>query len=163
MPAPTGYTRVQIQLHWIIAALIVLQYIFKDAIAAAWDDAQKGVATAFDPLVMGHVVGGGLVLVLAVWRIGLRLQRAAPPPPEHEHPALRALAKLTHLALYALMILMPVSGAIAWFGSVNVAAQGHNILKVALLALVGLHLAGALYQQFVLRTGILSRMSRAES
>lgn len=32
MPAPTGYTRGQIRRHWIIAALIELQYLFKVAL-----------------------------------------------------------------------------------------------------------------------------------
>ena len=35
MPSPKGYTRLQIALHWGAALLIVQQYLFKDAIAAA--------------------------------------------------------------------------------------------------------------------------------
>lgn len=72
------------------------------------------------------------------------------------------LAKLTHVGLYALMILMPLSGAVAWFGGVETAAQGHNVLRIVLLALVALHVVGALYHQFVLRDGTLARMRRAQ-
>ena len=46
MPSPKGYTRLQIALHWGAALLIVQQYLFKDAIAAAWDAA---AADAIDP------------------------------------------------------------------------------------------------------------------
>ena len=60
------------------------------------------------------------------------------------------------------MILMPLSGSVAWFGGVEAAAQGHNVLKIVLLALVALHLVGALYHQFVLRDGTLARMRRAQ-
>jgi cytochrome b561 len=60
------------------------------------------------------------------------------------------------------MILMPVSGSVAWFGGVEAAAQGHNILKIALLALIALHVAGALWHQFVLKDGLIARMRRAE-
>ena len=76
--------------------------------------------------------------------------------------AQRALAKAAHVGLYALMILMPLSGSMAWFGGVDLAAQGHNVLKIVLLALVALHVLGALYHQFVLKDGLINRMRRAE-
>lgn len=58
------------------------------------------------------------------------------------------------------MILMPVSGSVARFGG-EAAAQGHDILKVAPLALIALHVAGALWHRFVLKDGLLARMRRA--
>src|SRR3990167_2192044 len=60
MPSPKGYTRLQIALHWGAALLIVQQYLFKDAIAAAWDATTKGLETTFNPLVLAHVAGGAL-------------------------------------------------------------------------------------------------------
>jgi cytochrome b561 len=113
-----------------------------------------------DPLVLAHVAGGGLVLLVALWRLRLRAGRAAPAA-AGASATQRALAGATHLGLYALMILMPVSGSLAWFGGVELAAQGHNLLKLALLALVALHVAGALYHHFVLKDGLLDRMRRA--
>jgi cytochrome b561 len=65
------------------------------------------------------------------------------------------------VGLYALLILMPLSGAVAWFGSVDAAAQGHNVMKVILLALVAIHLVGVLHHHFLLRDGTLARMRRA--
>ena len=72
------------------------------------------------------------------------------------------LAKVVHLGLYALMFMMPISGSVAWFGGVEAAAFGHNVMKVMLLAFIALHFAGALYHQFVLRDGILTRMRRPQ-
>jgi cytochrome b561 len=161
MTTPTGYTRTQIALHWIAALLILQQYLFKDAMSAAWEAFGDGLETPFDPLVLAHVAGGALVLVFALWRLAIRRQRGAPAI-VGESAAQRMLAKLTHLGLYALMILMPVSGSVAWFGGVEAAAQGHNLLKIALLALVALHIAGALWHQFVLKDGLIARMRRAE-
>ena len=60
------------------------------------------------------------------------------------------------------MIVMPVSGAMAWFGDAGAAAVVHNVSKVLLLLLVILHIVGALAHQFVLRTGLMERMVRAE-
>ncbi|WP_108482040.1 cytochrome b [Oceaniglobus ichthyenteri] len=161
MTAPTGYSRTQIALHWVAFGLIAAQYLFKDAISNAWDQIKLGVEAGFDPLVLAHVAGGALVLLFALWRLALRARRGVPVAIESTRIQ-GILAKLTHVGLYALMILMPVSGAVAWFGGVQLAAQGHNIMKVILLALIALHIVGALYHQFVLRDGTLARMRRAQ-
>lgn len=161
MTTPTGYTRLQIALHWIAALLIVQQYLFKDAISTAWEAATKGLESPFNPLVLAHVAGGALILIFAIWRLSIKAGRGAPGV-VGDSAMQRMLAKATHLGLYALMILMPVSGSVAWFGGVAVAAQGHNILKILLLALVALHVVGAVYHHFVLKDGLINRMRRAE-
>ena len=159
--APTGYSRLQIALHWLVFVLIAQQFIFKDAISAAWDRVTDGMDAGFDPLVLAHVAGGALVMVFALWRLTLRARRGVPPAIE-ANKVQGVLARLTHVGLYVLLILMPVSGAVAWFGGVEAAAQGHNVMKIVLLALVALHVVGALYHQFVLRDGTLARMRRAQ-
>ena len=160
-PAPTRYSRLQIALHWLAFALIAQQYVFHDAISTAWDRVTDGLEAGFDPLVLAHVAGGALVMIFALWRLMLRTRRGVPPAIEASKVQ-AVLAKLTHVGLYALMILMPLSGSVAWFGGVEAAAQGHNVLKIVLLALVALHVVGALYHQFILRDGTLARMRRAQ-
>lgn len=158
---PAGYTRTQIRLHWIVALLIVPQFVFHDAISEAWEAAQRGVETAgINPLVPAHVFGGLAILALVIWRLVLRARLGAPPPPEAEHPALKLVAKVTHGALYLLLILLPVSGGVAWFGGVAAAADNHELFKTALLALVVLHVLGALFHQVVLKSDVLTRMKR---
>jgi cytochrome b561 len=161
MPVPNGYSRGQIALHWIAALLVARQYLFKDGIEAAWSAFQKGAATGFDPLVLAHVAGGGLVLVLALWRLSIRARRGAPGVAGGSRGQ-RMLAQATHAGLYGLMLLLPLSGAVAWFGGVAAAADAHGVLKTLLLALVALHVLGALYHHFVLKDGVLNRMRRAE-
>jgi len=157
---PAGYSLSQIGLHWVIAALIAAQFVFHEQIVAAWDALAKGQTADINLAVRAHVIGGILILLLAVWRITLRFRRGAPALPDKEHPALKGIAHLTHWSLYALMLILPLSGMAAWFGNVEIADLVHTTLKLPLLALVFLHVAAALYQQYVLRTGLITRMTR---
>ncbi len=161
MTAPTGYFRTQIALHWLVFALIAHQFLLKDAISKAWERITEGGTAGFDPLVLAHVAGGTLVLLFALWRLTLRARRGVPPAIESSKVQ-GILAKITHVGLYALMVLMPISGGFAWFGGGDAAAQAHNVMKFILLALIALHVLGALYHQFVLRDGTMARMRRAQ-
>ncbi len=158
---PTHYSRAQIALHWVIFVLIAFQFLANGPISKAWNTYLKGGEVAFSPLIAGHVFAGGAVALLLIWRLGLRLTRGVPPLPKEEPPLLKTIAHVTHWALYALMLVVPISGSVAWFGGVKAAAEAHEVLKTLLLALVVLHVAGALYHQFVLKTNLMERMKKA--
>jgi cytochrome b561 len=160
MPQPKGYSAAQIALHWIVAGLIVLQFVLHEPIAEAWDKFRDGVETAFNPVVALHVFGGIAVLLFALWRLVLRQTRGVPPAPAEEPAPLRLAAHVGHLALYALMVLMPVSGAAAWFGGIDTAAEVHEAMKPALLVLVGVHVAAAIWHQVWLKDNLMARMKR---
>lgn len=157
---PAGYSLSQIWLHWVMAALIVAQFVFHEAIVAAWEALEKGQAADINLVVRAHVIGGIVILALVVWRLILRFKRGTPALPASEHPALKGIAHLTHWSLYALMIIMPLTGLATWFGGIQTADFVHTTLKLPLLAFVLLHVAAAIYQQFVLRTGLIARMLR---
>lgn len=154
------YTKTQIRLHWLIFLLIALQYLNNDAISHAWRQMGRGETVVFDPMILVHVALGVLIALMVLMRIVARLRYGAPALPEEEPPALRLAAQLTHLGLYLLMVAVPVSGAVAWFLRVEAAGEAHEVLKALLLVFVGLHVLGALYQQFVLKTGVMTRMTR---
>lgn len=160
---PKGYSQTQIGLHWIVAALIVMQFVLHDPIVAAWEAIEKGEAPVIGPLVLAHVIGGSLILALAIWRLTLRMKRGVPALPEKEVPLLKGVAHLTHWTLYALMIVLPITGLAVWFGGNETADLVHTSLKLPLLGLVFLHFAAALFQQFILRTGLLTRMLQPDS
>lgn len=160
MPVPNGYSARQIRLHWLVAVLIVLQFVLHEPMSEAWDMLEEGQTPGANWLVLAHVIGGGLVLVFALWRLLLRQTRGVPPAPEAEPPFLRLAGHLGHLALYALMIAMPLSGMAAWFGGIEAAAEAHEVMKVAMIALVALHVLAALWHQFWLKDGLLLRMKR---
>ena len=154
-----GYSRVQILLHWIVAALIIFQIVGHEPMAEAWDAVEDGGVPVMSARVWAHINAGIAVLLLVLWRIGLRLGRGAPEVPAGP-AAVQWAGKLTHLALYGLMVLLPVSGIVAWFGEVEAAAEAHELMKNLMLLLILLHVAGALYHQFLLRDGLMDRMRK---
>jgi cytochrome b561 len=153
---PASYTRAQKVLHWLTAAVIVAQFVFHEAMANAWDRIEDGLTVAFDPLVAAHVAGGFAVLAFAAWRLALRVRLGAPAP--QGSPLVQRAAHWGHIALYALMIGMAITGAAAWFGGIGAAAEVHEALKPVLLVLVAGHVAAAVWHQVVLKDGTLARM-----
>lgn len=158
--ASHGYSATQIALHWAVAMLVAAQYIFKDAISGAWDTIRAGESYAFDPLILGHVAGGALILTFVAWRLVLRLRRGVPPPPENEPTPLKTLSHVAHWAFYAVLAAMSVTGLLAWFADVTPAAQAHNVLKVMLLALIALHVLAVPFHRLVLNNNVMQRMIR---
>jgi cytochrome b561 len=53
---------------------------------------------------------------------------------------------------------MPLTGLIAWFGASATSATLHEIGRLILIVLIGLHILGALVEQFVFRHATLRRM-----
>lgn len=152
------YSNTQIALHWAVAALVLSQYLLNEPIAQAWDAAANGLSVSFSPLIVVHVAGGVLILALIVWRLILKSQRAAPPPPENEPALLRLAARLTHWSLYGLLAAMSISGMTAWFGGIGAAASAHGLLKIALIALVAIHMLAVAFHHLFLKSPILKRM-----
>ena len=164
------YSRVAIGFHWTIAALILVNLAI-----GLLHDAFKGV-----PLIPLHKSIGITVLVLSIARLGWRLAHPAPALPAHVPGWQRAASAVTHWALYALMILMPLTGwwfvsaatkryPLDWFGLfpvpyLPVSAGGpltrtaHELLGWTMLALILLHVAGALKHHLIDRDAVLARM-----
>lgn len=160
MKQKTGYSATQIGLHWIVAVLVAGQYIFKDSISSTWDSYTQGQEIAFSPLVFAHVSGGVLILTFVVWRLVLRLTRGAPPAPENEPASLKALSHVAHWGVYALLAAMSLTGGMMWFADVATAAQAHNVLKVALLALIVLHVLAVPFHHLLLKNNLMQRIMR---
>lgn len=153
------YSKTQIILHWAVALLVVAQFVFHESIAAAWDGFLEGKPGGFDPLVFSHVLGGGLILALVVWRMVMRRRQGAVAPVAGTSPFMARVTHWGHLALYGVLVLAAFSGMAAWFGGVHQAAEVHELLKIVILVLVGGHFAAALFHQFYLKDKLLQRMS----
>lgn len=160
MAKPLGYSRVQIRLHWIIALLIVAQVVFGENIGHAYREILRGNAVAFDPLVMSHVAGGMLIFGLGVWRLVLRLRRGVPAPVAGQPRAQVLAAEVVHYVLYAIMIVAPITGGLAWFGGIEQAGDAHEMVKPVIVGLVAVHVLAALYHQFIKKDGLLMRMKQ---
>jgi cytochrome b561 len=160
MSASTGYSRLQIALHWAVAGLVAAQFLFNEDMGGAFRAILRGEAVAPGPLVAAHVWGGVLIGALVLWRLALRATRGAPRPPETDPPALRTAAAVAHWSLYALLAALVASGAAAWFGAIRDAGEVHEALTTALLALTFVHVAAVAVHRFVLKSDVLVRMRR---
>ncbi|MEY4697538.1 MAG: hypothetical protein RIT14_1966 [Pseudomonadota bacterium] len=161
MPTPKGYSRVQIGLHWIMAVLILLQLIFGEGIGTAWRALQQTGVASYDAQALAHIGFGAAILLLALWRLWVRATRGVPAVPEVEPVALRLAANAGHWAFYVLMIGVPLTGLLAWFGGLHDLAELHELAKPAFILLIAIHVAAALWHQFWLKDGLLARMRRA--
>lgn len=157
----SSYSHLQILLHWVIAALIIFQFIGHEAIHEIVDlyGITASSAESIPLMARAHVLVGILTGALMVLRIILRFTQGAPALPKEETPTMKLIAHATHLTLYLALILMPLSGIVGWFGQVETALEAHEALKVVLLAFVALHIVGALYHQFVLKNNLVKRMT----
>lgn len=165
------YSRVAIVFHWTIATLVVANL----AIGLLHESLLPGTI----PL---HKSIGLTVLALTAGRILWRLGHRPPPLPADIPAWARGSAQALHMTLYLLMIAMPMTGwamgsgrdvprPVSWFGLFDVpplpigrAAGGvgheaHEIPGWVMLALVAIHVAAALRHHYLLRDGLLVRMS----
>jgi len=160
------YGHVAIAFHWTIAALVLVNL---------W------IGIVGGPMAI-HKAIGITVLALTAGRVAWRLAHRPPPLPATVPGWQKGLAHATHAALYALLLLMPLSGwamvsgsatrrPLTWFGlfdlpylpvgpAVGEVGHGtHALLGWLMLALVALHVAGALYHHLVVRDRTLARMA----
>ena len=114
-------------------------------------------------MVWAQIVVGGAVLALVVWRLALRLTRGVPPRPATEGKPLQLAGYVAHWALYALMVLFPVTGLLAWFGGVAKLAEVHQLMKPLAIILIVLHLVAALWHQFWVKDNLLARMKTPQA
>ncbi|KKB77302.1 hypothetical protein VW29_18210 [Devosia limi DSM 17137] len=154
---PQNYSSLQKSLHWIIAALVLFQLFVHTGMEQAWIARMGGVAEGINPL--PHILAGIAILILATWRLFIRLRRGAPPHPPRQSKALTLMATAIHFIFYALLFILPLTGLLGWFGHVEAAALAHVYIQLAFLPLIGLHVAGALAQHFYFRTNVLRRMT----
>lgn len=158
--------------HWLTVLLVVL------CIGAVWSH------EAFDKsnplraqLMQVHFLLGGLIGLMTVPRL---LTRALVKNPVYEmSPLVALLAKAGHLGLYLLMVLLPVCGYVAVSGKglpidllglleipallvskevAKVFKELHEVLGNAMIALVVIHVAAAIFHAVVLKDKVLHSM-----
>lgn len=164
MPPPQRYSTAQIALHWSVAVLIIGQLVFGEAIGDAFRTLRETGVARYELMTLGHIGAGSLVLILAVWRLVLRLRRGVPEASHAGPKLLERAAELGHWAFYVLMIMVPVTGLVAWFGGgVETAAELHELGKPVFIVLIAAHVLAALWHHFWLKDGLLNRMRRQRS
>jgi cytochrome b561 len=172
---PAAYAPSQKWLHWLMAALIVLVMI-----PAGLTMTRLGEGATNNTLYELHKSFGLILFALAVVRAGIRLSRGAPPLEPNVPAWQRFAAHVSHYALYMLIFLVPLTGWAATSACcppVNVfwtvpltlpVPHGEDLGKAifrlhygfvyTLMAIVIVHVAGALQHHLVRRDRTLVRM-----
>lgn len=123
----TGYSALQIGLHWVMAVLIIAAFVSHEAME---EISRTGVVPEGPP---AHTILGGLVFVLVLIRILVRLRVGAPEPDENL-PAWNKIAAIWgHRLLYALMVVVPLGGAAVWYGGIEAFEDAHGALGTLLI------------------------------
>lgn len=145
----TKYTIPHIILHWAIAALVTVQLLLADRMSAAFDQMMENItpAGAWTSSAVVHAVLGVAIGLLMVWRLMLSLTTETPPPARTG--AVQTLSRATHGLFYVLLIGMPFAGALAWFIPSQSLGNLHSFAGNFLIALILLHIGGALYHHYI--------------
>ncbi|MCW2284061.1 cytochrome b561 [Rhodoblastus acidophilus] len=168
--SPQTYGAVAISLHW-LSALLILALLWSGFRAAGLHDPAAKAA-----LLRLHLPAGLLVLALTAARILWWLGFDAKPAALAASPLQQRAASFVHILLYVVMLGMVASGLGM---TISTGAAGHifspdtsalpDFWRVRpriphglgarlLLALLGLHVAAALYHQFVRGDAVFRRI-----
>lgn len=172
--APKRFHPVLRVLHWVIAILILTLFCVGLYMTGLEDNDSSR------PTIYGlHKAFGALVLMLAAVRLTVRLATATPPNPPIA-PWELWLANVTHVLLYVMLFIVPLSGiwmsnsygyGVSFFGLelprlfpenkeiAHIAEERHELLAFTLIGLVVLHVSGALKHRFIDRNDVIYRMT----
>ena len=169
--SPKRYHPLQVALHWLVVLLVFAMFIVGKSMSRLPNDAEK-----LTPLVL-HMGVGLLTLVVIVFRFVMRMRLPKPAHASTGNALLDWIGKVVHYALYALVLLMAVSGlslsmqaglAPVVFGGSGAplpadfydfaARMLHGFIAPVLFLLILLHVGAAFYHQLALKDNLLSRM-----
>ena len=161
-------------LHWLVVVLVLVMATIGLTMGDLPNGPDKIRVYAL------HKSIGLTILALVVLRLAWRLYAGAPAPVAGTPAWQERAASLTHWALYALLLAMPLSGwllnsasgfPLQWFGLVNlpaIAGRDHDLHELAesvhewlfwtLVALVVAHAAAAFHHHLFQRDATLARM-----
>ncbi|WP_327373543.1 cytochrome b, partial [Caballeronia arationis] len=159
-------------LHWLTLVLLVAQF------ALGWLMPEADEIKVPSGLVAWHIGVGASLLVVIVARVGWALVRRAPTPVD-QSPELRAVANILHMALYALLILVPLLGwlnadgrgwvvklaGVVQFPQISNPSSPdlsigdlHSASATILLILIGVHVFAVLVHQNIFKDRLMRRM-----
>ena len=171
---PARFTPLQRALHWIMALCILATLFIGIHMVAT-------ITPTYLTLFAIHKPLGIVILVLALIRLGVRLRSGTPPLPRDLPAPMKLGAYLSHVALYVLMVAVPLIGwamlsaggypVTLWsgFSLPPIAPQSdglHTLLWIAhvslallFFAVILLHVAAALFHALIRRDGVFEAMA----
>jgi cytochrome b561 len=171
---PRRFTALQRLLHWLMAVCILAMLFIGVGMVST-------IMPKYLTLVSIHKPLGMAILALALIRLAVRLRYGTPPLPADLPEPIKLAAHLSHYALYALMIAMPLLGwgmlsaaayPVVLFGGVHLPMilplsdslhtllwNAHFYLAFAFFGLILMHVAAALFHALVRRDGVFEAMA----
>jgi cytochrome b561 len=173
---PTRYAVSSRWVHWLTFAFVALAYLFIELKS----EAARG-SPLRELLKQAHFWSGFAVLLLLLPRVWLRSRQSPPPITPTPGAWSRRLAALTHIVLYAFLLVQPLLGlaalelsgkALALPGGATLPLLGvspdkdfahsleeiHETLGNIFYGVIALHIAAALWHHLVRRDDTLKRM-----
>jgi cytochrome b561 len=168
----TQYSKRMVIVHWLTLALLIVAWYLGDSLGDATDESKATLAGY-----IVHMAVGGTVLLLMFFRFYFRRTDGIPAPVGNT--PMDKLAKGVHYLLYTVLFLLPLSGIMTVIKSTtgkallagdasllpkehgyhNVFAHTvHELLVNVLIALVVIHILGAIKHQFIMKDGLMERM-----
>lgn len=162
-------------LHWLIAGLLVVQFVLAEL---ADDAATESLELA---RLANHRSVGITILLLALVRLVWRSVQSPPPLPAATPRWQVVGAAISHWSMYGLLFALPITGwlmtsaendPVSWFGLVTLPdfvapneslaealEEIHETLAWLLAGIASLHLVAALKHALINRDGVFSRMT----
>jgi len=173
MPVIKRYNTSMVILHWLLA-IFILGAIFMGALVL---DEMDSAHPQKIMLLKLHIIVGAGILLFTLLRLILRFTTPQPAALAGNMGMMDKLAAGMHYLLYLLTIATALAGlALAISADLPavllnhigelpkdyedfIAHEAHDIFANLLLGTILLHAAAALYHQFILKDGLLARMS----
>ena len=171
------YTPVAKMLHWLVAGMIVLQFVLAKLADVASDE---GSAVRELALLANHKSVGITILALAIVRLVWRQNNQPPALPDTMPRWQITASQLSHWSLYALLFAMPITGwlmssasaySVSWFNlfqlpdlvapnpeAKEVFEETHETLGKLLILVAMIHIGAAIKHALVDKDGVLQRM-----
>jgi cytochrome b561 len=172
MQRVTRYQPLLVVMHWLLALMIIASLVLGALVLVKIPNTDPMKVDAL----RDHMGGGILLAVLMLVRLVVRIRTAHPARASTGSSAVDRVAWLSHRLLYVLALGQAGSGLYlalqAGLPDVVFGGRGslpadfwvfpmrsvHFTISRLLMALIALHVVGALYHTFILRDGLLRRM-----
>ena len=169
---PSKYNNIQVALHWAVALLVLFMLVMGTFVLAHTPNSDPSKLAGL----RGHMIFGSVILLLTLLRLVWRRMSVQPDHAETGNALLDKLGVAAHFGLNLLTLLVAASGigialqaglpGIVFTGEGSLPSDfwayppriAHGILTKLLAALIVLHVAGALYHQFIIKDRLFARI-----
>ena len=167
------YSKRMVIIHWLTLALLIAAWYLGDALEDARNEKGATLIGYF-----AHALVGGAILLLTILRLTFRSVDGTPPLAGNS--LMDMVARGVHYGLYILLVLLSVTGFMTlltssvgeafltvdasllpakYTGPAVIPHAVHEILVTVLMVVVVVHILGAIKHQFIMKDGLMRRMS----